>query len=148
MNLQDQIRHELGATLADPVGCLLGLDLDTAIRTRINERVEWIAATVARGADHERAELVIDIMNALFGDGEPPIEWWGTPLGQACAGSLGVDTAEAVSQSVAGAILGVTRGTIAQMLARGGTHCLERHPDGGIVLASVLRERDRRDGLT
>jgi hypothetical protein len=72
---------------------------------------------------------------------------WGTPpapQGQRQRQPNLRNIAEAVTQSVAGAMLGVTRGTIVQMLARGGAHQLERHPDGGIVMASVLREIDRR----
>ena len=40
-----------------------------------------------------------------------------------------------VTQQRAADMLGVTRGTVAQLVHRGN---LERHPDGGVAIASVV----------
>lgn len=58
-----------------------------------------------------------------------------------CARSLGRDDAEAITHSVAAAMLGVHPGTVAQLVHRG---TLDRHPDGGILRASVLQRLARR----
>jgi len=64
---------------------------------------------------------------------------------------LGTDDAEAVTYSVAAAMLGVTKGTASTLVQRGR---LDRHPDGGITRASVfirlvrLARRAHREALT
>lgn len=133
--LARQIRDELDRALCGPVGALCGLDLADMIRHRIVERAEWIAAVLTGDDDHETAETVIDLLHAIHGSCDPDPAWWSTPLGRACATSLGRDDSEAVSRSVAAAILGVTAGTVQQLVHRG---TLDRHPDGGLTRASVL----------
>lgn len=98
------------------------------------------------GLAHDRlsAQTVIDLMCVLWPHGSPEDsgcpEWWRTPLGRLCARSLGTDDAEAVSRSVAAAMLGVTAGTVQQLVHRG---TLDRHPAGGVLRASVLQRIDR-----
>lgn len=104
------------------------------------ERVEWIAGKVAgplcSDDDNEAAQTVIDLMCALWPDGcEPPAEWWRTPVGRMVARSIGRDDAEAVTHSVAAAMLGVARGTVSTLVHRG---TLDRHPDGGVLRSSVM----------
>lgn len=140
-----QIVDELDRTLAGPVGSLLGLDLSQQISQRILVRAPMLAAQLSEGADDRlAAQTVIDLMTALWPHASPEhvghADWWRTPVGRLCARSLGRDDAEAVTQHVAGAMLGVTRGTIAQMLARG---TLDRHPDGGVLRASILQRLGR-----
>lgn len=134
-----QIRDELDRTLTGPVGSLLGLDLSQQLAARILVRAPMLAAQLSQDA-----ETVIDLMGCLWPHASPEhvghADWWRTPVGRLCARSLGRDDAEAVTQHVAGAMLGVTRGTIAQMLARG---TLDRHPDGGVLRASILQRLGR-----
>lgn len=77
------------------------------------------------------------LTSALRGsDGEfnPPTAWWGTPLGRVVARTLGHPGTEAISYAVAGAMLGVTRQAVHDLVVRGK---LERSVDGGVVVASV-----------
>lgn len=134
MTLHAQVVNDVGRA-AWRLAPLIGPDLQSLVDERIRERAPMWAAILTGDDDDERAELVQDILVALWGDGDPPPGWWSTPLGRACAMSLGHDTSEAVSRSVAGAILGVHRGTIDRLVHRGR---LERHPDGGLTRASVL----------
>lgn len=67
---------------------------------------------------------------------------WSTPLGAAIA-QTGTDLDGAVTHADAAEILGVTRGTVAQLTHRG---TLARHPDGGGVrLGAVLARKARLD---
>lgn len=133
--LTRQLTADLDQALVTPIRALCGQDLADMITHRIHERAPIWAAILSGDDDHETAELVIDLMHALWGTCDPPPEWWRTPLGRACATSFGHDTSEAWSRSVAAAVLGVHPGTIAQLVHRG---VLERHPDGGLTRASVL----------
>lgn len=104
-------------------------------------RQRVLAAQLVQDEDDRlAAQTVIDVMCALWPHGSPEIvgraDWWRTPLGRVCARSLGRDDAEAVTHSVAAAMLGVPRGSIGPMISRG--H-LDRHPDGGVLRASVLQ---------
>lgn len=87
-------------------------------------------------ADDIAAETAQDVMCGLWPRSDPPDEWWQTPLGRAVARSVGLDSSEAVSASVAAAMLGVSRGRVYQLIAAGK---LDRHPDGGVVRSDILR---------
>lgn len=86
--------------------------------------------------DRLAAQTVIDVMAALWPAQDPPAEWWATPVGRCVARSVGAEDSETVTRSVAAAMLGVHPGTVARLVARGR---LDRHPDGGILRASVLQ---------
>lgn len=126
-----------GLRFADPI--------ERAAASQIDSTAQGVAAQLAQDADDQlSAQTCIDVMCLLWPEADPEDcgrpEWWRTPLGRLCARSLGRDDDGAVSQSVAAAMLGVTRGTIAQLVHRG---TLDRHPDGGVMRASVLRRIDR-----
>lgn len=136
-----QLRRELGA-VAEVVVRLFGGDLLERVQLRLVDRCALLAANLCGEDDLLAGRTATEVMTALFGDADPPPEWWRTPLGRVVARSIG-DDGEAVSQSVAAAMLGVSRSTVAQMLYRAdhglpGSGGLERHPDGGITRASVL----------
>lgn len=140
-----QVADELDRALAGPAGALLGLDLAELLRDRIAARAALIAGQLVQDIDDGlSAETVIDLMGCLWPHGSPEkcgdADWWRTPLGRVCARSLGRDDAESVSHSVAAAMLGISRGSIAQMVPRG---TLDRHPDGGVLRASVLQRLGR-----
>lgn len=135
-----QLQDELDRAIAAPAGSLLGLDLGGLLAERIATRAALLADQLCQDEDDRlAAETVIDVMAALWPSCEPEqageADWWRTPLGRMCARSLGHTDSDAVTYSVAAAMLGVARGTVSTLASRG---TLERHPDGGITRASVL----------
>lgn len=134
-----QLVDELDVTLAASAGALLGLDLAELLEDRVRSRAPMLAAQLCQDDDRLAAQTVIDVMGALWPSGSPEdvgeADWWRSPLGRMCARSLGHVASDAVTYSVAAAMLGVARGTVSTLASRG---TLERHPDGGITRASVL----------
>lgn len=132
---------ELDRALVGPVRSLLGFDLADLLTERVEARAPMLAAQLAQDDDDRlAAETVIDLLPAIWGQADPDPDWWRTPLGRLCARSLGRADAEAVTHSVAAAMLGVHRGTVSQLVHR---RTLDRHPDGGITRASVLMRLSR-----
>lgn len=131
-----QLTDELDRALAGPVGALLGLDLKELVRRRVKERAPMLAAQLCQEDDDRlAAETVLDVMLALWPQGDPEPSWWRTPLGRMVARSVAHESTDAVTHAVAAAMLGVQRGTVGTMVHRG---YLDRHPDGGVTRASVL----------
>lgn len=138
-----QLVDELGA-VARAVGDVAGLDVAALVEARLDHRCAVLAAELCSDDDRLAAEAVLTVMCARWPDGaDAPPGWWHTPVGRAVARSVGRDDTDAVTHSVAAAMLGVTRGTVAQLVHRpsGG---LDRHPDGGVTRASVLARLARR----
>ena len=138
VELAGQLRDELHAR-ADPLAVLAGPDAVAALDTdRVADRVAaQLAGAIAADDDRLLAEIVIDLMAALWPTGDPPPEWWQSPVGRACAHSIGdADHADSVTHSVAAGMLGLARGSIGPMVARGD---LERGDDGGVTVASIKR---------
>lgn len=136
-----QLHDEL-EMLALALAPFTGLDSQPHI---LNGAVEATIAQLGQEDDDQlAAEACLSVTGALWPRCAPEdcglADWWRTPLGRLCARSLGRDDAEAVTHSVAAAMLGVTRGTIAQLVHRG---TLDRHPDGGVLRASVLQRLSR-----
>lgn len=142
-DLAAQLRDELDRALAGPVEPFAS-DLAAQLRDRLDQLAPMLAAQLRSDDDHLIAETVVDVMGALWPHGPPEdvdrAEWWQTPLGQACAASLGRDDAGHLTYAAAAAMLGLQRGTVGTMVSRG---TLERHPDGGVVRQSVLRRLGR-----
>lgn len=130
-----QIADDIEARLIGPLEGLTGLDdgLFGPLRERAVAAAARLAAQLASGDDRLAAQTAIDYATALLPE-EIPDDWWGTPAGRLIAQSVGHPGAEAVSFSVAGAMLGVSKGRVQQLVAAGK---LERHPDGGVTSASV-----------
>jgi hypothetical protein len=72
---------------------------------------------------------------------DPPESWWATPLGRVIARRVGFPGREHVSFAVAGAMLGITRQGVHDLVNR---DKLRRHPDGGVTVASVRARLDLR----
>lgn len=139
-----QLAHELQAALL-PVAPLLGLDIHDRVQERARGKVASILAILRSDDDKLAAGHGSDLMHALWGHGDPPPEWWRSPLGLVCAKALGSTAGESISHSVASAMLGTHRGTVASLVHRG---TLDRHPDGGVLRSSVLLRLARQNGTS
>ncbi|MFC3735842.1 hypothetical protein [Paractinoplanes deccanensis] len=142
--LVEQIVRALDVRLLDPLDVLLeGDDAVAALRSLVRARSRRWAATL-RGDDETAAVMMTARLIATLhpGDGpfDPPADWWGTPLGQVVARRAGHMGAESVSYATAGAMLGITRQGVHDLVRRGR---LPRHPDGGVPSAAI---RDRLRG--
>lgn len=130
---------QLVDAIADIVSGLAALDPGLSIEWTGSSADRLVAQLAQDDDDRLAAQTCIDVMCVLWPHAAPEdcgrADWWQTPLGRLCARSLGRDGAEEVSHSVAAAMLGVTRGTVAQLVHRG---TLDRHPDGGVLRSSVL----------
>lgn len=135
-DLTNYLFDELDRALVGPVRSLLGDDLGDLLEQRLTTRARMLAGQLTADDNRVAAETVIDLMAALFPLSDPPHGWWRSPLGRVCAASFGHDDAEAVSRSVAQAMLGISRQRLQALLDEGK---LDRHPDGGVVRASVMQ---------
>jgi len=140
----DQLADELDVALALPAADLLGMDVAEVIRKRIGSRVPALVSQLTQDRDDRlSADTAGDLMGAIWPHGVADLAWWRTPLGRACARALAAEDSEAVTYSTAAAMLGVVRGTVSVLVARGK---LDRHPDGGLTRTSVLlRVADGRE---
>ncbi|GAA4211833.1 hypothetical protein [Actinocatenispora rupis] len=143
--LRDQLVRLVDARLLDPLEILLD---DTAVRVarRAAHRGADDWAGTLLGADPAAATMTAARLVAALYPGDtafdPPLDWWATPLGRVVAHRVGHPGATAVSYAVAGAMLGVTRQGVHDLVTR---HKLDRHPDGGVRTDSV---RDRLHQLS
>ena len=139
--LLEQIARLLDVRLLDPLEVLLeGDDAVTALRRLVRVRAgQW--ADAMRDGDDVTAVLTGARLIATLYPGDrafdPPIDWWRTPLGQTIARRVGHPSADSISYATAGAMLGISRQGVHDLVRRGR---LPRHPDGGVPSAAV---RDR-----
>lgn len=132
--------------LLDPLEILVGgHDAIDPLRAVVREQARSWASTIVGGDDRAAVGVISRAISTLYpGDGpfDPPVDWWRSPLGQAVARRVGHPTAESVPYSVAGAMLGITRQGVHDLVSR---DKLARHPEGGVCSASV-RDRLLRQG--
>jgi hypothetical protein len=135
--------------LLDPLEILLdGDETIEALRRKVRERAADLADRMLDGDEPVAVAAIARVVSTLYpGDApfEPPAEWWRTPLGQVVVRRVGHPFARAVSYSVAGAMLGITRQGVHDLVSRGK---LERHPDGGVTPGSVRARLNQREGET
>ncbi|MEV6595376.1 hypothetical protein AB0M36_00775 [Actinoplanes sp. NPDC051346] len=140
-DLVEQIVRLLDIRLLDPLEILLeGDDAVAALRGLVRVRAGGWADLMRAADDRIAAGAVIRLVATLYpGDRafDPPVDWWRTPLGRVTALRVGHPSAESVSLATAGAMLGITRQGVHDLVRRGK---LPRHPDGGVPSAAV---RDR-----
>jgi hypothetical protein len=143
--LIDQLARVIDVRLLDPLEILLdGDETVDAMRRTVRERAEIWVDRILDGDERTATYAIARMIGTLYpGDGpfNPPAEWWGTPLGQVVVRRVGHPFASAVSYSVAGAMLGITRQGVHDLVTRGK---LERHPDGGVTPESVRDRLNRR----
>jgi hypothetical protein len=133
--LADHLEALVIMRIVNPLEILLGGSGDLRAEIAATSRA-W-AARLLGDDDQAAAETAIRIVAALYpGDApfDPPPQWWRTPLGQVVIRRAGHPSAQAVSYSVAGAMLGMTRQGVHDLVTRGK---LARHPDGGVTVDSV-----------
>lgn len=143
MTFVDEVTEQLCAELRTalrPFATLAGFQAMVEWEDALLSRVPALAGRLCQDdSEHLAYETCVDVMGALWprllpdAAGRP--QWWQTPLGRVCARALENDDTDMVSRSTAAAMLGVTHGTIQQLVHRGS---LERHPEGGLTRASVL----------
>ncbi|MDA0643221.1 hypothetical protein [Nonomuraea ferruginea] len=141
--LEQDILRLVGSRLLDPLEILLGDGASGALE-ELRAKARHDAATWAAdllGPDRPRAVHTGARLIAVLYPGDaafdPPLEWWRTPLGRAIARRVGHPSAARVPYAVAGAMLGITRQGVHDLVRRGK---LQQHPDGGVATRSV-RER-------
>ena len=144
--LVEQIARLLDIRLLDPLEVLLdGDDAVLALRRLVRVRAGQWADAMHDGDDMTARLTGARLIATLYpGDRpfDPPAPWWGTPLGQVIARRVGHPSAESIPYATAGAMLGITRQGVHDLVRRGR---LPRHPDGGVPSAAVrdrLRNRD------
>jgi hypothetical protein len=141
--LLEQIAGLLDVRLLDPLEVLLeGDDAVLALRRLVRIRAGQWADAMRDGDDVTAVMTGARLIATLYpGDRafDPPIDWWRTPLGQTIARRVGHPSADSVSYGTAGAMLGISRQGVHDLVRRGR---LPRHPDGGVP-SSAIRDRLR-----
>ncbi|MFB9906784.1 hypothetical protein [Allokutzneria oryzae] len=146
--LAEQLAALVGTRLLDPLEILLGADwtLTKLERRTRTQAAVWAKELLGR-SDRTATQTAVSLIATLYpGDGpfDPPAAWWQTPFGQVVAYRVGHPTIAGLSYSTAGAMLGVTKQAVHDLVNRGK---LVRHEDGGVTSESVrlrLRQRSRR----
>jgi hypothetical protein len=144
--LAAQLQSLMGGRLLDPLEILLEAEL-APLRARLREQAGRLAEQLLGDDDRVAQRTAIRLVSCLYpsdGPFDPPARWWQTPLGLAVARRAGHPGAEAVSYAVAGAMLGVTRQGVHDLVTRGK---LARHDDGGVTTASVQDRINQRAAL-
>ncbi|MBO2456203.1 hypothetical protein [Actinomadura violacea] len=132
--LYRQVVAEIEARLLAPLDVLLdGAEALAALRRRVDADAQMWAAQML-GPDAELARSAVVRVLAVVQPFDPDPSWWRTPVGRAVLESVGYPGRESVSRSVAGAMLGITRQGVQDLVNRGK---LDRHPDGGVSVASI-----------
>jgi hypothetical protein len=145
-DLVEQIVRLLDVRLLDPLEVLLeGDDAVDALRRLVRLRARRWADAMQNSDDQTAVRTAARLIATLYPSDrafDPPADWWTTPLGQAVAVRAGNPWAESVSYATAGAMLGITRQGVHDLVRRGR---LPRHPDGGVP-SSAVRDRLRARG--
>ncbi|WP_434446088.1 hypothetical protein [Lentzea sp. E54] len=137
VDLRDDLIRLVTSRLLDPLEILLPqADLD-GLRSSVEADAEMWAAQLLGPDDALAKQVAIRLMAVLYpGDApfDPPERWWATPLGRVTARRAGHPSRENVSLGVAGAMLGITRQGVHDLVHR---NKLLRHPDGGVTVDSI-----------
>jgi hypothetical protein len=128
-----QLIDEIGA-IATAMAALLGPDLVTVLTDRADQTAPRLVAELADGGLGD--ETAADVLALLWPHSDPDPAWWRTPLGLLIAPHwAGHQDDAGWTQAEAAEALGVTRGTVAQLIARG---TLDRAEGGRASVASVI----------
>lgn len=142
--LVEHILRTVDVRLLDPLELLLeGDDVVDAMRQLLRVRAGRWADAILDGSEQQAMHMAARLISSLYPDDrafDPPAEWWRTPLGRVVARRVGHPAARSVSYATAGAMLGITRQGVHDLVTRGR---LPRHPDGGVPTEAI---RDRLRG--
>jgi hypothetical protein len=141
--LVEQIVRLLDIRLLDPLEVLLESDdVVDAVRRLVRIRAGQWADSLHAADDIAAVRTSARLVATLYPSDrafDPPADWWRTPLGRTVARRVGHPSTEAVSYGTAGAMLGISRQGVHDLVRRGR---LPRHPDGGVP-SSAIRDRLR-----
>jgi hypothetical protein len=139
--LREQLLQLIDIRLIDPLEVLLEDDRAVGgVRERLRELAADWADAIENGSDAAAFRTIARLMATLYPDDHvfaPPADWWRAPFGQAVVRRVGHPFAESVSLATAGAMLGISRQGVHDLVRRGR---LPRHADGGVPVAAI-RER-------
>ncbi|MEU4687974.1 hypothetical protein [Actinoplanes sp. NPDC023714] len=139
--LAEQLLRLVDVRLLDPLEILLeDAEIPGGLRIVLRRRAAVWAETIEKNDHAAAVHTIARIIATLYPDEHaftPPPEWWRTPLGQAVLRTVGHPYAEAVSLATAGAMLGISRQGVHDLVRRGK---LPRHPGGGVPV-NAIRER-------
>ncbi|GGM69123.1 hypothetical protein GCM10011609_00960 [Lentzea pudingi] len=137
VDLRNDLIRLVTSRLLDPLEILLPQADLTGLRQSAEADAEMWAAQLLGPDDATARRTVIRLMTVLHpGDTpfDPPESWWATPLGRVTARRAGHPGKDHVSLGVAGAMLGITRQGVHDLVNR---HKLVRHPEGGVTVDSI-----------
>jgi hypothetical protein len=147
VDLRDDLIRLVTSRLLDPLEILLPRADLVGLRSSVAADAEMWAAQLL-GDDPELARQVTVRLLAVLHPGDtpfdPPDTWWATPLGRVAARRAGHPSKEGVSFGVAGAMLGISRQGVHDLVSR---NKLSRHPDGGVSVASIRARLEHRREL-
>ncbi|GAB3164910.1 hypothetical protein GCM10027059_21750 [Myceligenerans halotolerans] len=130
--------------IVDPLEILLGSAEQVGpTRDRIRIEAEVWAAQLLGPDDKVAVHTAARLIAALFpedGPFDPPDAWWATVFGRAVARRVGHPGRDSVSLAAAGAMLGITRQGVHDLVKRAK---LDQHPDGGVTTASIHARLNR-----
>jgi hypothetical protein len=137
VDLRTDLIRLVTSRLLDPLEILLPQADLAGLRQSVEADAEMWAAQLLGPDDAVARQVAVRLMAVLYpGDTpfDPPESWWATPLGRAAARRAGHPSKDHVSLGVAGAMLGITRQGVHDLVNR---NKLLRHPDGGVTVDSI-----------
>ncbi|SDH06458.1 hypothetical protein SAMN05216553_115111 [Lentzea fradiae] len=144
VDLRDDLVRLVTSRLLDPLEILLPQADLAGLHRSVEADAEMWAAQLLGGDDALARQTAVRLIAVLHpGDTpfDPPDEWWATPLGRVAARRIGHPGKEFVSFGVAGAMLGITRQGVHDLVTR---KKLTRHPEGGVTVDSIRARLDLR----
>ncbi|MDX3660868.1 hypothetical protein PV646_26500 [Streptomyces sp. ID05-26A] len=137
VDLRNDLIRLVTSRLLDPLEILLPQADLTGLRQSAEADAEMWAAHLLGPSDTTARQVAIRLLTVLYpGDApfDPPETWWATPLGRVTARRAGHPSRDHVSLGMAGAMLGITRQGVHDLVNRAK---LLRHPDGGVTVESI-----------
>ncbi|SFR28294.1 hypothetical protein SAMN04488564_113142 [Lentzea waywayandensis] len=137
VDLRTDLIRLVTSRLLDPLEILLPQADLVGLRSSVEADAEMWAAQLLGPDDALARQVAVRLMCVLHpGDTpfDPPESWWATPLGRVTARRAGHPSKDHVSLGVAGAMLGITRQGVHDLVNR---NKLLRHPDGGVTVDSI-----------
>lgn len=146
VDLRNDLIQLVTSRLLDPLEILLPQAGLADLRLSVRADADMWAAQLLGPDDALARQVTARLLSVLYpGDTpfDPPESWWATPLGKVTARRAGHPSRDHVSLGVAGAMLGITRQGVHDLVNRAK---LRRHPEGGVTVDSIrARLTLRRD---